>query len=205
MQISADSRVKLPGHLRREHFWNAPNTITLSRIAAVPLLLLLPVFPGPLGSLVIGFGFLAVALTDLLDGYLARRDGTTTRIGKLLDPLADKLLIMAALVVLVSMPGRIPLWALPLVLVILAREISITSLRAMASSEGVVFGASPLAKWKTGFQSAALTCLVLYHPLVGLPMHEIGLGLLGLATFLTLWSGYEYFAAYLFQERDESS
>ncbi|MFQ5513411.1 MAG: CDP-diacylglycerol--glycerol-3-phosphate 3-phosphatidyltransferase [Myxococcota bacterium] len=186
-----------PLRIPRERFWNAPNAITLGRIGASFLLLLLPLFDGLTGSRIIGFGFLAVSLTDLLDGYLARRDGTVTRIGKLLDPLADKVLVMTALVMLVATPGRIPLWAVPMVVLILAREMAVTGLRAMASSEGVVLHASSLGKWKTGFQTASLTCLLLHYPWLGLPLHALGLWLLLLATGLTLWSGYDYFAAYL--------
>ncbi len=204
MQISADSPVALRARRRRERFWNAPNVITLGRIAAGPLVLLLVLFPGLAGSLVIGLGFLAVSLTDLLDGYLARRDGTVTRIGKLLDPLADKLLSMTAFVLLVAL-DRIPLWAVPLVIVILAREIAVTGLRAMASLEGVVLQASSLGKWKTGFQTAALTALILHYSWLGIPMHGLGIGLLLLATGLTVWSGWDYFAAYLGGPGDRAS
>jgi CDP-diacylglycerol--glycerol-3-phosphate 3-phosphatidyltransferase len=181
---------------RPERLWNVPNTITLGRIAAGPFLLLLLVFSGPVGSGVMGLGFLLVSLTDFLDGYLARRAGDVTRIGKLLDPLADKILITFALVALLGV-GRLPLWSVPLVAVILVREIAVISLRAMASAEGVVLHASSLGKWKTGFQIAALTGLLLHYPLVGLPTHALGLVLLVIATGLTLWSGYDYFAAYL--------
>jgi CDP-diacylglycerol--glycerol-3-phosphate 3-phosphatidyltransferase len=181
--------------LRRERFWNAANAVTLARIGSGPLLLLLLAFPGKGSSLLFGVLFLAIALTDLLDGWLARNWDMVTRIGKLMDPLADKLLVMTAMIVLVAL-GRVPLWAVPLVVVVLAREIAVTGLRAMASAEGVVLGASSLGKWKTGFQIAATTALLIHYPLV-LPMHELGLSLLVLATGLTLWSGYDYFAAYL--------
>ncbi len=197
MQISANPTATMSPPIRRERFWNAPNAITLGRIAASPLLLLLPFLDGRVGSLVMGVGFLAVSLTDLLDGYLARRDGTVTRIGKLLDPLADKLLATTAMVLLVAMAGRVPLWGVPLVVLILARELAVTGLRAMAAAEGVVIQAAPLGKWKTGFQTAALTALLIHYPWFGLPTHPIGLGLLVIATLLTVWSGWEYFAAYL--------
>ena len=189
--------MEVTGRLGRERFWNVPNAITLGRIAVSPLVLLLPLMSGWTGSAVIGLGFLAVSLTDLLDGYLARRWGTVTRIGKLLDPLADKLLTMTALVILVAMPGRIPLWGVPLVVAILARELAVTALRAMASAEGVLISAAPLGKWKIGFQIASITILLIHYPWLGLPVHDIGLGLLVLATGLTLWSGYDYFAGYL--------
>lgn len=195
MQISAEPTMSLRMR-RRERFWNAANAITLGRIAAVPLLLAAPLFDGRLGSLLFGFLFLAIALTDLLDGYVARSWDLVTRIGKLLDPLADKLLVATALVVLLGL-GRIPSWATWLVALILAREIAVTSLRAMASAEGVVLGASSLAKWKTGFQIAAITALLVHYPLLGIPAHALGLTLLMLATALGVWSGWDYFAAYL--------
>lgn len=203
-QISANRDVSVHPTNRRERFWNAPNSITLGRIAACPLLLLLPLFPGRIGGAVFGLGFLAVSLTDLLDGYLARRGGTVTKIGKLLDPLADKLLVMTALVLLTAMDHRIPLWGVPIVLLILAREMAVTGLRAMASSEGVVLQASSLGKWKTSFQNAALTCLLVHHTWFGINLHASGMSLLVIATALTLWSGYDYFAAYLgHREGDE--
>lgn len=195
MPTSADSATSAVGAVN-ENFWNLPNAITLLRIGLTPLLLLLPYFQGRAWSAVMGFGFLAISLTDLLDGYLARLHGTESRIGKLLDPLADKLLVMTAFVMLVAV-GRIPSWALPLVVAILAREFAVTALRALISAEGVVIGASPLGKWKTGFQIAALTALLVHFPLLGLPVQELGLVLLIIATGLTVWSGYEYFAQYL--------
>jgi CDP-diacylglycerol--glycerol-3-phosphate 3-phosphatidyltransferase len=181
---------------RREAFWNAANLVTLGRIAAGPTLLLLLFFPGRRASAIAALGFLAISTTDLLDGWLARRGGTVTRIGKLLDPLADKLLLMTTLVLLTAL-DRIPVWAVPLVVLILGREIAVTGLRAMASLEGVVLGASSLGKWKTGFQTAALTALLFHYPWFGVPMESLGMALFAIATALTVWSGWDYFAAYL--------
>jgi len=195
MQTSIDRAPNAVGAVT-ENFWNLPNTITLSRIGLTPFLLMLSWFEGEAWSALMGFGFLAISLTDLLDGYLARLHGTESRIGKLLDPLADKLLVMTAFVMLVAV-GRIPAWALPLVIAILGREIAVTALRGLAGAEGSAFGASPLGKWKTGFQIAAITALLVHFPLLGLPAHELGLVLLVIATVLTVWSGYEYFARYL--------
>jgi CDP-diacylglycerol---glycerol-3-phosphate 3-phosphatidyltransferase len=179
------------------NFWNAPNAITLGRIVACPLLLVYLVYHGPLASAVIGFFFLAVSLTDLLDGYLARRGGTVTAAGKLLDPLADKLLVLTALVLLVGSPGRIPWWGVPLVIAILARELAITGLRAVASAEGVVIPAERLGKWKTGFQTAAITFLLIHQPIFGFSSVDMGMSLLAIATALAVASGYTYFSTYL--------
>jgi CDP-diacylglycerol---glycerol-3-phosphate 3-phosphatidyltransferase len=194
MQISAESVLPRPG--RREAFWNLANGISVARIVATPLLLLHPSDAGWGVSAGFGFAFLGVSLTDLLDGYIARRGGTVTKVGKLLDPLADKLLVMTALVLLVAMPDRLPPWALPMVVAILGREIAVTGLRGMASAEGVILQAAALGKWKTGLQTAAITCLFVHHPWFGVPLHEIGLLLLVVATGLTVWSGFQYFASF---------
>jgi CDP-diacylglycerol--glycerol-3-phosphate 3-phosphatidyltransferase len=194
MQISAEKTATLTSDVA-ETLWSLPNLITLVRIALSPLLLALPWYHGRTWSAIIGFAFLAVSLTDILDGYLARRHGLESRIGKLLDPLADKVLVTTAFVMLVAV-GRIPPMALPLIVAILGREFAVSSLRGVAGSEGVVIAASPLGKWKTGFQIAAITALLIHWPFLGLPAHEIGLALLVVATALTLVSGYAYMRAY---------
>jgi len=171
------------------------------RTAAVPILLLLPVFPGPTGSRVIAWCFIVAALTDLVDGWLARRGQMVTHIGKLLDPLADKLIVTAALVVMLAM-GRIPLWATWMVVVIIGRELAVTALRGIASAGGQVMPAVPAGKVKAVVQNFAIGALLFHYPTLGLPAHEIGLTLLALATAATLVSGYVYFAAY-FQGRAE--
>ncbi len=179
----------------REHFWNAPNTVTLIRIGVVPLLLLLPVWPGELGSQLVAWLFICAALSDLLDGWLARRGQQVTKIGKLLDPLADKLLVSTALIVLLSM-GRVPLWASWMVVVIIGRELAVTGLRGFASADGQIMAAQWPGKVKTLVQNFAIGALLFHYTTIGLPAHEIGLALLALATALTLWSGYVYFADY---------
>ncbi len=178
-----------------EHFWNLPNTITVLRAAVVPVLLLLPLVPGRLGSQLLAWLFIVAAVSDLVDGWLARRGQQVTSIGKLLDPLADKLLVTAALIVLLSV-GRIPPWAGWMVVVIIGRELAVTGLRGIASAGGRVMAASPLGKAKTLAQNVAIGALLFPDPTLGLPAHAVGLTLLGLATALTLWSGYLYFAEY---------
>ena len=179
----------------QEHFWNLPNTITVLRTAAVPVLLLLPLVQGRLGSQLLAWLFILAAVTDLVDGWLARRGQQVTSIGKLLDPLADKLLVTAALIVLLSV-GRIPAWAGWMVVVIIGRELAVTGLRSIASAGGRVMAASSLGKAKTLAQNVAIGALLFPDPTLGLPAHTVGLALLGLATALTLWSGYVYFADY---------
>jgi CDP-diacylglycerol--glycerol-3-phosphate 3-phosphatidyltransferase len=179
----------------REHFWNLPNTITVLRTGAVPVLLLLPLFASRSGSALVAWVFIVAALTDMLDGWLARRGQMVTSIGKLLDPLADKLLASTALIVLLAM-GRIPVWATWMVVVIVGRELAVTGLRGLASASGQVMAASWLGKAKTLCQNIAVGALLFHYPTAGLPAHEVGMGFLGLATALTLGSGYIYFREY---------
>ena len=179
----------------RERFWNLPNTITVLRTGVVPVLLVLPWASDRAGSEFIAWCFIVAALTDVVDGWLARRGQQVTRIGKLLDPLADKLLVSTALVMLLAM-GRIPIWAAWMVVVIVGRELAVTGLRGIASAGGQVMAASWLGKAKALTQNFAIGALIFHYPTFGLPAHEIGLTLLGVATALTLWSGYLYFVDY---------
>jgi CDP-diacylglycerol--glycerol-3-phosphate 3-phosphatidyltransferase len=190
--------------LAAERFWNLPNTITVLRAAVVPVLLVLPLAPGRTGSQVLAWVFIVAAVSDLVDGWLARRGQQVTSIGKLLDPLADKLLVTTALVVLVSVE-RIPMWATWMVVVIIGRELAVTGLRGIASAGGRVMAASSLGKAKTLTQNVAIGALLFPDPTLGLPAHAIGLTLLGLATALTLWSGYAYFADYFGWSRPDGA
>jgi CDP-diacylglycerol--glycerol-3-phosphate 3-phosphatidyltransferase len=183
------------GALPREQFWNLPNTITVVRCGVVPILLLLPWYSSKAGSQVIAWIFIVSALADILDGWLARRGQQVTRIGKLLDPLADKLIVATALIVLVAIE-RVPGWATWTVVVIVGRELAVTGLRGLASSQGQVMAATGYGKLKTLTQNFAIGALLFHFPTFGLPAHEVGLTLLFLATALTLGSGYAYFAAF---------
>jgi CDP-diacylglycerol--glycerol-3-phosphate 3-phosphatidyltransferase len=184
-----------PPALTRERFWNLPNTITVVRLAVVPVLLAFPLFDGPVGSRVVAWLFIISALGDILDGVAARWGQQVTRIGKLLDPLADKLTVTTALIILLNI-DRIPGWATSLVVVIIGRELAVTGLRGIASAGGQVVAATWPGKVKTLTQNVAIGALLFPDPTLGLPAHRIGLVLLGAATALTLWSGYVYFADY---------
>jgi CDP-diacylglycerol--glycerol-3-phosphate 3-phosphatidyltransferase len=184
-----------PNRIVREKFWNVPNTITVVRVGVVPILLLLPWFSDRPSSYFIGWCFTIAGFSDLVDGWLARRGQQVTRIGKLLDPLADKLIVSTALIVLVA-TGRIPPWATWMVVVIVGRELAVTGLRGLASSQGQVMAASGYGKLKTFAQNVAIGAMIFYYPTLIFSFHTIGLTLLGLATALTLWSGYAYFADY---------
>jgi CDP-diacylglycerol--glycerol-3-phosphate 3-phosphatidyltransferase len=139
---------------------NLPNLLTMGRIAAIPFFVWLLDTPTPIRGFWACIVFTAAAITDVLDGYLARKLGVVSVLGKFLDPLADKLIVMAALVWLVPM-GRIPAWV---VVLLLAREISVTGLRSVAASEGVVISAGHEGKTKTALQMIGIVALVLGYP-----------------------------------------
>lgn len=173
-----------------------PNILTGYRFAVVPVLLFC-LYPGAETwvELLAFLLFLSAALTDLADGYFARKFQTETVLGKLMDPLADKVLVTVALVMLIPM-GRIPAWVSFL---ILAREMIITGLRGLAAASGVVVASSGLGKLKSVIQLTALCVLIFPLGLLPIPfLHQFGLILLYGALVMTIWSGIDYF--YRFQK-----
>jgi CDP-diacylglycerol---glycerol-3-phosphate 3-phosphatidyltransferase len=145
--------------------WNLPNSLTLFRIFLVPFLVvvLLTKFSGrEYAGLAI---FLFAAITDFFDGYFARKLKKTTRLGALLDPIADKLLMSAAFISLVEMdPEHVPAW---IVVIIIGREFAVSGLRSIAAQQGVTIAASPLGKGKMVSQVVAISLLILGHELLG--------------------------------------
>jgi CDP-diacylglycerol---glycerol-3-phosphate 3-phosphatidyltransferase len=139
---------------------NIPNLLTFGRIVAIPFFVWLLDVPSPERGFWACILFTVAAITDLLDGYLARKLGVVSVLGKFLDPLADKLIVMAALVWMVPM-GRIPAWV---VVLLLGREISVTGLRSVAASEGVVISAGNEGKTKTALQMIGIIALLLGYP-----------------------------------------
>lgn len=178
---------------------NLPNILTLSRIAAVPIVVFLLLFESKQSCFWAAVVFTAAAITDWLDGYLARKWGIVTILGKFLDPLADKLIVMAALIMLIPL-DRVPAWT---VFVILARELIVSGIRSIASSEGIVIAASDLGKYKTIFQMIAIVGLLLhyrYYWFFGVQfdflypsLHNAGIFIYYISLFLTVWSGGDYF------------
>jgi len=165
-----------------------PNTFTMLRIAATPGIVVLLMFPNHLCSFLAAILFSIAAITDFLDGFLARKRGLTSELGKVLDPLADKILVCSSLIMLTSL-NWIPAW---LVCIIIGREISVTGLRGIAA-EKVDVSASWLGKYKTGFQIAAIIPLMIHYSYFGIYFHDIGSVLLWIALVFTLWSGVDYF------------
>jgi CDP-diacylglycerol---glycerol-3-phosphate 3-phosphatidyltransferase len=168
---------------------NLPIGLTLTRIVAVPLLILFLISSSRVHALIAAAIFLAAALTDWLDGVLARRRNQVTTLGTLLDPIADKLLVAAALVSLLTI-DKIAAWV---VVVIIGRELAVTGLRAVSAGHGVVVPASRLAKWKTVSQYVAVTMLILEKGIVSPTFHHVGVGVLWLAVALTIVSAVDYF------------
>ena len=166
-----------------------PNTLTLFRVAAVPVLIAVLTWGNRLCALIAAFVFSVAAITDYFDGYLARRYGLVSNLGKILDPLADKLLVSTSLIMLIPL-GRVPAW---MVCVILGRELAVTGLRNIISDQGGDVSASMLGKYKTGFQIAAIIPLLIHFPFFGVDFHKVGAFLLWIALVITLWSGIDYF------------
>lgn len=168
---------------------NLANRVTMVRILLVPVFLYFVLENIPYGTYIAAGIFIVAASTDGLDGYLARKRQEITNLGKLLDPLADKLLITAALVSLVE-SGVLPAW---IAIVIISRELAVTGLRAVAAAEGVIVHASVVAKLKTISQIVAIVGLLIDNypfSLIGFPFTNIAVWL---AVALTVWSGLEYF------------
>jgi CDP-diacylglycerol--glycerol-3-phosphate 3-phosphatidyltransferase len=163
---------------------NLPNALTVLRILAVPVLVVALVDETPNGDTIAAIVFALAAMTDGLDGYIARRREQVTTFGKLMDPLADKLLIVAALVSLVSL-DRIAAWV---AMVIIARELAVTGLRGIAADRGIVLAASRLGKLKTLLQVVAIFALILLDPI---PVWADVL--LYVAVAVTVISGADYF------------
>lgn len=168
--------------------WTLSNQLTIGRVVIIPVFLLAFYLPGNSGYWASATLFTLAAITDWFDGYLARARGEETPFGRFLDPVADKLLVAAALVLLVS-SGQAPA---VLAVIIIGREIAIGALREWLAQRATVVHVSRIAKWKTAIQMIAIAALLLHIPVMGISMHETGLILLWMAAALTLWSGYEY-------------
>ena len=173
--------------------WTLPNLLSLFRIAIIPVLVYLLTFTDPASGILAALLFLLASLTDYFDGYLARRYGTVSNLGKILDPLADKLIIVAALIMLTAMDRAaapaVPAW---LVVLIVARETSVTLLRGIALAEGIVMEAEELGKYKFLLQALAVFTLMVHYPYLGIDFYVVGIYFLVVATAVALWSGVYY-------------
>jgi len=180
---------RLPISQENKEIFNLPNCITMVRIAVMPVLFFLVLSPGRIFSLIIAILFIAASVTDFLDGYVARRYNIVTKMGKLLDPIADKLLISTAMIMMIPI-GRIPAWV---VVIIIMRDIFVDGLRSIASSEGLIIQARTLGKQKTLCQIIAVSALLIHYPIFWIDAHVVGTVVLYIALILTVWSGADYF------------
>ncbi len=173
---------------------NIPNLLSLSRILSVPVFILLMLEPNPVRALAAGIVFSLASATDWLDGYLARKLGQVTKVGKLLDPIADKILIMSALVILVEIrPDVVHSW---IAIVIIGREFAVTGLRAIAASEGIIIPAETAGKYKVGAQITAVLSLLLDYYLTREWLRDVGSLALWVAMILSVYSAVQYFRTY---------
>ena len=180
-----------------------PNILTFLRILAIPLLGWLLTHPGPGWAWTAMFVYLAASLTDFFDGWIARRFGLVTALGKLLDPLADKLLVISALLMLAVLPRQpgIPGWIL---VVIVGREFAVTGLRSIAATEGIVLAADATGKAKMLLQTIGVHFLIVHYDLFGISCHEVGMILLMLAAVVGVWSAVGYHVEVFQRMRDSA-
>jgi CDP-diacylglycerol--glycerol-3-phosphate 3-phosphatidyltransferase len=177
--------------------FNLPNFLTVVRILLIPVFVVLFSDPTPDRSLAAAIVFVVAAVTDLLDGYLARRHSQITRLGRLLDPIADKLLVLSGLILLVQFDRVAAIVAI----LIIAREVAVTGVRAISAAQGIILEAETTGKYKMVVQVVAIVLLLLedgslpvsWHP------HEVGTGLLYVALALALYSGQRYLVSFWHQ------
>lgn len=169
-------------------FTTTPNLLTMLRMALVPVVVALLYQRTPTADLAAALVFGAASITDYFDGYLARVQKSVSVYGKLMDPLADKFLVVSSLIMLQEI-GRLHA---VVVMVLVCRELAITGLRALASAEGVILSASPSAKWKTATQMVAIPFMMAKDPLFGIPIYPIGQVLLAISIALSVGSAVAY-------------
>jgi len=168
--------------------WTISNQLTFGRVVIIPVFMATFYIPGELSYWISALLFTIASFTDWLDGYLARSRGEVTAFGRFLDPVADKLLVAAALVMLVSAEMAPAILAV----IIIGREITIGALREWLAERSTVVHVSLIAKWKTALQMISIVALLLHVEILGISLHDVGLTLLWVAAALTLWSAYDY-------------
>lgn len=172
-----------------QNLFSGPNQLTLFRIAAVPIIIILLLFPNRICTFIAAMVFSVAAITDYLDGFYARKRNLVTTLGKVMDPVADKLLVSSAFIMMAALDW-VPAW---MVCIIIGRELAVTGLRNIIAEKGEDLSASNLGKYKTGFQIAASIPLMIHFPFFGLNVQAIGNLFLWGALVFTIWSGVDYF------------
>ncbi|MGD9818606.1 MAG: CDP-diacylglycerol--glycerol-3-phosphate 3-phosphatidyltransferase [Desulfomonilaceae bacterium] len=172
-----------------------PNFLTLGRLALVPPIILLLFFPGKAPSAIAAFIFLIASLTDFFDGFIARRFKVESSFGRFLDPIADKVLVTSALIMLIAL-DRVDAW---IVMLIISREVAVSALRATSKNWDTTLKPSRTGKWKAFFQFTAIIFLITHYEytiIIPIDFHEVGMVLIYCALVLTLWSGVDYFVKF---------
>jgi len=169
-----------------------PNLVTLFRIATAPFLVWLLMYTGPTASWAAAGVFFVATISDYFDGYLARSYNSVSTLGKFLDPMADKLVVMTALIMLTGMARmpHVPAW---MVVVLVSRETLVTGLRAVAAAEGLIVGAEELGKYKMSLQAIAIHGLLIHYTYMHVDFFAAGMFVLWIAMVVTVWSGVEYY------------
>ena len=173
-----------------------PNLVTLFRIATAPVLVWLLMYTGPAASWAAAGVFFVATVSDYFDGYLARSYDSVSTLGKFLDPMADKLVVMTALIMLTGMARmpHVPAW---MVVVLVSRETLVTGLRAVAAAEGLIVGAEELGKYKMALQSIAVHGLLIHYTYLHVDFFAAGMFVLWIAMVVSVWSGIDYYVRVL--------
>jgi CDP-diacylglycerol---glycerol-3-phosphate 3-phosphatidyltransferase len=173
-----------------------PNLVTLFRIATAPVLIWLLMYTGPAASFAAAGVFFVATISDYFDGYLARSYNSVSTLGKFLDPMADKLVVMTALIMLTGMARmpHVPAW---MVVVLVSRETLVTGLRAVAAAEGLIVGAEELGKYKMALQSIAIHGLLIHYTYLHIDFFAAGMFVLWIAMAVSVWSGIDYYVRVL--------
>ena len=173
-----------------------PNIVTLFRIATAPILIWILMYTGPAASWAAAGVFFVATVSDYFDGYLARSYDSVSTLGKFLDPMADKLIVMTALIMLTGMTRmpHVPAW---MVVVLVSREIMVTGLRAVAAAEGLIVAAEELGKYKMVLQSIAIHGLLIHYTYFHVDFFAAGMFILWIATAVSVWSGIDYYVRVL--------
>ena len=169
-----------------------PNLLSVFRIATAPVLIWLLMYSGPVAGAAAAAVFFLATISDYLDGYIARSYGSGTTVGKFLDPLADKVVVTTALIMLAAM-HRVPSVPAWIVVVLVAREFLVTGIRAVAATEGKVFGAEELGKYKMVLQSIAIPMLMLHYSYFNVDLFAAGMFVLWISMVVSVWSGVDYY------------
>lgn len=183
-----------------------PNFLTLGRLVLVPPIIILLFFPGKFPSALAAVIFLIASLTDFFDGFIARRFHVESSFGRFLDPIADKVLVTSALIMLISV-NRVEAW---IVMLIITREVAVSALRGITKSWETTLQPSPVGKIKTVIQFAAIVPLIIHYKykfFITIDFHLIGTVLIYIALILTLWSGVDYFLRFYreYEAREDES